>query len=83
MQKLVRFFGRPLFFYFSFFFIFNANGQLISAKMEKDFREDARIKVARVAKMIDQGVKDTKKKVLRVLWSHSDQLFLQAIKVQS
>jgi hypothetical protein len=33
--------------------------------------------------MIDQGVKDTKKKVLRVLWSHSDQLFPQAIKVQS
>lgn len=56
MQKLVRFFGRPLFFYFSFFFIFNANGQLISEKMERDFREDARIKVARVAKMIDHGV---------------------------
>jgi hypothetical protein len=56
MQNLIHFFGRPLFLYFSFFFIFNANGQLISAKMEKDFREDARIKVAQAAKIIDQSV---------------------------
>jgi hypothetical protein len=56
MQKIIRIFGKPFFLYLFFFLIFNANGQLISAKMEKDFREDARIKVARVAKMIDQGI---------------------------
>ncbi len=61
MQNLAQRFGKPLFFYLFFFLIFNANGQLISAKMEKDFREDARIKVAKVVQFVNTGVEKYEK----------------------
>lgn len=61
MQHLTQRFGKPLFFYLFFFLIFNANGQLISAKMEKDFRDDARIKVAKVVQFVNKGVEKYEK----------------------
>jgi hypothetical protein len=61
MQNLAQRFGKPLFFYLFFFLVFNANGQLISAKMEKDFREDARIKVAKVVQFVNTGVEKYEK----------------------
>ena len=56
MQKLVRLVSKPVSFILLVSFSFNASGQSISAKMEKDFRVDARIKVSQAAQVTNTAV---------------------------
>ena len=56
MQKLMCLISKPVAFILLVSFSFNASGQSISAKMEKDFRVDARIKVSQAAQVLNTAV---------------------------
>jgi hypothetical protein len=56
MQKLILLVSKPVAFILLLSFSFNASGQSISAKMEKDFRIDARIKVSQAAQVINTAI---------------------------